>query len=671
MLLLLRNPSGNADSANNLNVLTGTTEIVSVMNKITDVRHQGLLLGTSELDSVMSTGPVRTFDGVDDVIVLDEGTLDSAFNSAFTIAVLFKKVDETTDGFQFLASFNAGVNASQVGSVGITSGNAMQLSIGGLSVTFGSNFTITNGHWYLFVVRKASGTDTPDANLWDFDAASPAWVGWTNGTSTLDNSSSTVVEVRVGNGPGSFPFDGKLGGLAVWTSELSNVNAETLETSAQNWLDLDPAGMVLFTQTNVGDGVTDLTGNGMSQTAITGTTVDTTGGPAGFDFSVESVTNLADDADGQSPLPASQKVQSTISISNDVDALSPLSASTATRSGIGIASDVDGISPLADSTKLTSTVALATYETASILPASTLVNSSLAQNLQDHAKSQAFDLGTSKLESRIATASEADSLTPMAGVTSVNSIVAVNKTDDADSVGPLPGVSSTNTAKSIASDVDSATPFLSAVTVTSSLTSNLADDADGQAPLAGTSKVISEASKATAQRSVPLDFGTSPVTSRKDLATILNGASPLLSPVTTLQSSLAVSYNDIATGQSPSVAGSSTLSAIPLVSEVDSITGFLGTSSVTSSLNKESIVRVTGPIFDSNSLSYVLTMQTRAVLDTVLWGQTKLASDGLLGDMPPVPRISVISSSTSSGKEAVTQSTKSIEGTTAVSRVEA
>lgn len=224
---------------------------------------------------------VRAFDGVDDVIVLDEGTLDTILNGAFTIAVLFKKTAETGDGFQFLASLNAGVNTSQVGSVGITSGNAMQLSIGGISRTW---FTISNNVWYLFVVKKATGTATPRANLWSYDT--DTWAGWTDAADTLDANATTIVEVRLGNGPNSFPLSGKLGGAVVYSSALSDANGETLEDTAQHWFDLSPAAMWRTNQASTSTAVTDDTGNGADQTAITGTTVDTGDDPAPFDFTL-------------------------------------------------------------------------------------------------------------------------------------------------------------------------------------------------------------------------------------------------------------------------------------------------------------------------------------------------------------------------------------------------
>jgi len=232
---------------------------------------------------------VRVFSS--SVIVLDEGTLDNIFNGAFTIAVLFKRSGSTTDGFQALLSFNGGVNTNQRASIGYSSASALQITLSGLSRTFGASFTIANDTWYLFVVRKASGTATPTANLYNYSTG--AWVGWTNGSGTLDNDATALVEVRLGNAPGGFPLNGKMGGAVVYNSVLSDTNGETLETSAQNWFALSPTAMWRLNQASTATPVTDDTGNGADQTSITGTSVDAVDNPGPtpvFDFNLGGLT---------------------------------------------------------------------------------------------------------------------------------------------------------------------------------------------------------------------------------------------------------------------------------------------------------------------------------------------------------------------------------------------
>lgn len=217
---------------------------------------------------------VRVFSS--SVITLDEGTLDNILNGAFTIAVLFKRSGSTTDGFQALLSFNGSAGGNQRGNVGYTTGSALQLSISGISRTFGASFTIANNTWYLFVVRKADGNGiTPTANLYNYTTAT--WVGWTNGSGTLDDDATALVEVQMGNQPGGFPLNGKIAGAVIYNSVLSDIDAETLETSAQDWFDLGPVAMWRPGET---DPVVDDTGNGADQTAITGTTFDSVDVPA-------------------------------------------------------------------------------------------------------------------------------------------------------------------------------------------------------------------------------------------------------------------------------------------------------------------------------------------------------------------------------------------------------
>lgn len=217
---------------------------------------------------------VRVFSS--SVITLDEGTLDNILNGAFTIAVLFKRSGSTTDGFQALLSFDGSAGGNQRGNVGYTTGSALQLSVSGLSRTFGASFTIANDTWYLFVVRKADGNGvTPTANLYNYTTAT--WVGWTNGSGTLDDDATALVEVQMGNQPGGFPLNGKIAGAVIYNSVLSNTDAETLETSAQNWFDLGPVAMWRPGET---DPVVDDTGNGADQTSITGTSFDSIDVPA-------------------------------------------------------------------------------------------------------------------------------------------------------------------------------------------------------------------------------------------------------------------------------------------------------------------------------------------------------------------------------------------------------
>lgn len=228
----------------------------------------------------------RLFDH--DVIVYDEGTLDAVLGGGFTIAVLFKRSGSTTDGTQFLVSLDGGVNSNQRGAVSISTVSAMQLTVGGITRTFG--FTISDNVWYLFVVKKAAGTATPRANIYNYDTA--AWVGWANGSDTLDNDGTTLVEVRHGNGPGDFPLNGKMGGAVVYTTALSDGDGETLADSAQSWFTLGPAAMWRLNQFSELTSVPDDTGNGADQTAITGTVADTADDPDGFSYALADTESL-------------------------------------------------------------------------------------------------------------------------------------------------------------------------------------------------------------------------------------------------------------------------------------------------------------------------------------------------------------------------------------------
>lgn len=229
---------------------------------------------------------VRVFSS--SVIAFDEGTLDNLPNGAFTFAAIFKRSGSTSDGTQFLASLNAGTNTNQKLAFSYSSTSAMQVTLGGFSRTFGASFTITNATWYCFVATKASGTATPRANLYDYTAGT--WAGWTNGNGTLDTNADVITEVQAGNAPNSFPLNGKLAAMGLWSSILADADAETLETAAANWLALTPAAFWLFNQASTATAVTDQTGNGADQVSITGTSVDNADDPPGFNFSTTAAT---------------------------------------------------------------------------------------------------------------------------------------------------------------------------------------------------------------------------------------------------------------------------------------------------------------------------------------------------------------------------------------------
>lgn len=230
---------------------------------------------------------VRVFSN--STITIDEGILDAIPNGAWTFAAIFKRSGSTTDGTQFLLSLHSSVGSNQRLAFSYNSSSALQVTLGGITRTFGASFTISNDTWYCWVVRKADGDSvTPTANLYNYTTAS--WAGWTNGSGTLDDNADTIVEGYFGNAPGGFPLNGKIALMGMWSTTLSDTNGETLESAAANWDSLNPDALWPFTQASTSDPVLDFTGNGADQTAISGTSVDTTDNASGYDPTLGGTT---------------------------------------------------------------------------------------------------------------------------------------------------------------------------------------------------------------------------------------------------------------------------------------------------------------------------------------------------------------------------------------------
>lgn len=78
-------------------------------------------------------------------------------------------------------------------------------------------------------------------------------------------------------------LNGRLAVIGVWPSVLSNAQVEGLTGGLAAWSALSPAALWAYNQAATTDPLTDLTGHGADQLAITGTTVSTDV-PAGFVF---------------------------------------------------------------------------------------------------------------------------------------------------------------------------------------------------------------------------------------------------------------------------------------------------------------------------------------------------------------------------------------------------
>jgi hypothetical protein len=105
-------------------------------------------------------------------------------------------------------------------------------------------------------------------------------------------SAFTLNEIQVGKSD-SEKLDGRLAVIGIWQSVLTNTQIEGLTSALSAWKDLGPTALWAFNQASTTTPVTDLTGGGADQTAITGTTAVTGDDPPGFDFTLGITGTLA------------------------------------------------------------------------------------------------------------------------------------------------------------------------------------------------------------------------------------------------------------------------------------------------------------------------------------------------------------------------------------------
>lgn len=133
--------------------------------------------------------------------------------------------------------------------------------------------TLSTGRWYLIGMSKASGTATPRFHIYDYSTFS-----WTheNGTSTNGDpsvSGGLVVGAFDTSSPANV-WSGSIAAAAVWRTSLSDAAVEALTNNPMgSWLAAAPSACWRFDQASTSETVTDLTGNGSDQAAISGTTV--------------------------------------------------------------------------------------------------------------------------------------------------------------------------------------------------------------------------------------------------------------------------------------------------------------------------------------------------------------------------------------------------------------
>lgn len=152
---------------------------------------------------------------------------------------------------------------------------------------FGGGLTPPTGVWVWIVGSKAAGASIPRWHVQNVTSGG-AW-SHANGASTVNDLSGNATEMIIGGqsfaGSGT-TWRGSIAVLAKWASVLTDLQVQSACTLlASDLLAATPSWMVRLNQASTATAVTDDTGGGGNQTAISGTSVDSDV-PPGFDFSL-------------------------------------------------------------------------------------------------------------------------------------------------------------------------------------------------------------------------------------------------------------------------------------------------------------------------------------------------------------------------------------------------
>lgn len=231
---------------------------------------------------------VREFNGSSDDIRFAKGGW--AATGALTIAVLVKRTANNT--------WDALVSPHTTGNVG-TCGFELTDNSGGafsnrLSYFAGGSGDAANNAnqqllaadgWAIVAMRKAAGTNAADFHL--FKLGTSTWTTAPAGANSPNPASSAGGDIRIGSYEGTDWAAMRLALVAVWDSQLSQVQVEALSTglttSAWTGHAVAPKAVWQFNQASVATSVTDLVGTS-TQSTLNGTTVVTGDDPPSWTF---------------------------------------------------------------------------------------------------------------------------------------------------------------------------------------------------------------------------------------------------------------------------------------------------------------------------------------------------------------------------------------------------
>lgn len=220
-----------------------------------------------------------------DSVTLAVGGLASMGTSALTYAAIVKRTSSADqlivggkDSGGILQSglvINAAADSNQVGLQGNTGGALVAISFP------------TTDDWVFVGITKATGTSTPRGHK--FLYSSSTWTHTDSAATVANQSSISGGSVRIGASGGASYNTALTGDIAVagvWVGTvLTDVQIETLEDALQHWVDLSPTALWRLDQDSTATAITDITGGGADQTALSGTSV-VADCPPGFNWTL-------------------------------------------------------------------------------------------------------------------------------------------------------------------------------------------------------------------------------------------------------------------------------------------------------------------------------------------------------------------------------------------------
>lgn len=195
-------------------------------------------------------------------------------NRVGTVILLVRAYDAVFDALATNTDFIHGRNnTTSVWAMFLDSGTIFADSDFGSGLAGPSN----KDTWYAIAYTKVSGNQAYHYHI------APVGGAWTHGTSGNAANGSGATNVLFGQGPtkGAALFD--IAAAATFSTAMSDAAVEALgTTSMATWMAATPTAAWQFNQASTATAVTDLTGGGANQTAISGTTV--VADPAGWTY---------------------------------------------------------------------------------------------------------------------------------------------------------------------------------------------------------------------------------------------------------------------------------------------------------------------------------------------------------------------------------------------------